>query len=114
LPDLLGALADRPGVSVQRLEWVYDEFEASIAAAAEAMKMARRKADAIAAAAGLEVTGIANATDSWSMPQPQAELADSGMLFAARAASAPVDLGIELNSTTELSTHLSVDFELSS
>ncbi len=113
LRDVLGVLADRPGVAVERLEWVYDDFEASITAAAEAMAKARRKADAIAAAAGLEVTGIANASDSWSMPQPQVELADSGMLYAARASAAPLDLGVELNTTTELSTHLSVDFELS-
>ena len=69
LPDVLGVLADRPGVAVENLEWVYDEFEASITAAAEAMTKARRKADAIAAAAGLEVTGITTASDSWSMPQ---------------------------------------------
>ncbi|MGV8909735.1 MAG: SIMPL domain-containing protein [Propionicimonas sp.] len=114
LPDLLGVLADRPGVAVEHVEWVYDEFEASITAAAQAMTKARRKADAIAAAAGLEVTGIANASDSWSMPQPRTELADSAMLYEARSASAqPIDLGVEINSTTELSTHLSVDFELS-
>ena len=114
LPELLGVLADRPGLAVEHVEWIYDEFEASIAAAAQAMTRARRKADAIAAAAGLEVIGIANASDSWSMPQPQAELADSAMLYGARAASAqPLDLGVELNSTTDLSTHLSVDFELS-
>ena len=114
LPDLLGVLADRPGVAVEHLEWVFDEFEASISAAAEAMTKARRKADAIAAAAGLEVTGIANASDSWSMPQPQEEPADSAMLYGARAASSPpLDLGVELSSTSELFTHLSVDFELS-
>jgi len=113
LPDVLGVLADRPGVAVEHLEWVYDEFEASITAAAEAMTKARRKADAIAAAAGLEVTGIATASDSWSMPQPQVQLADSPMMYAARASSAPLDLGVEINTTTQLSTHLSVDFELS-
>ena len=77
------------------------------------MTKARRKADAIAAAAGLEVTGIANASDSWSMPQPYEQAADSAMMFAAGASSAPLDLGVELNTTTQLSTHLSVDFELS-
>ena len=113
LPDILGVLADRPGVAVEHVEWVYDEFGASITAAAEAMTKARRKADAIAAAAGLEVTGIANASDSWSMPQPSEQAADSAMMYAARDSSAPMDLGVELNTTTELSTHLSVDFELS-
>jgi hypothetical protein len=47
------------------------------------------------------------------MPQPQVEFADSSMLYAARASSAPLDLGVEINATTELSTHLSVDFVLS-
>jgi len=113
LPDVLGVLADRPGVAVENLEWVYDEFEASITAAAEAMKKARRKAEAIAAAAGLEVTGITTASDSWSMPQAQVQFAGEGMMYAARASAAPLDLGVEINATTELSTHLSVDFELS-
>jgi uncharacterized protein YggE len=113
LPDVLGVLADRPGVAVENLEWVYEEFEASITAAAEAMKKARRKAEAIAASAGLEVTGIATASDSWSMPQAQVQFADEGMVYAARASSAPLDLGVEINATTQLSTHLSVDFELS-
>ena len=113
LPDVLGVLADRPGVAVENLEWVYDEFEASITAATEAMKKARRKAEAIAAAAGLEVTGITTASDSWSMPQAQVQFAGEGMMYAARASAAPLDLGVEINATTELSTHLSVDFELS-
>lgn len=117
LPDVLGALAERAGVSVDHLEWVYSDFEASIPATADAMTMARRKADAVAAAAGLEVTGIANASDSWSMPMPRVEFAaQSDMMFAARSAKAsePLDLGVELNATSELSVHLSVDFELSS
>jgi uncharacterized protein YggE len=113
LPDVLGVLADRPGVAVEDLEWVYDEFEASITAAAEAMKKARRKADAIAAAAGLEVTGITTASDSWSMPQAPVPFGGEGMMYEARASAAPLDLGVEINATTELSTHLSVDFELS-
>ena len=113
LPDVLGVLADRPGVAVENLEWVYDEFEASITAAAEAMKKARRKAEAIAAAAGLEVTGITTASDSWSMPQAPVQFAAQDMMYAARSSAAPLDLGVEINATTELSTHLSVDFELS-
>lgn len=116
LPDVLGALSERPGVTVDELEWVYEQFEASIPATAEAMAMARRKADAVAAAAGLEVTGIANASDSWSMPTPRVEFASDQVMFAAsaRAAAPPLDLGLDLNATTELSVHLSVDFDLSS
>lgn len=116
LPEVLGALSDRPGVSVEHLEWVYDEFEASIPATAQAMTMARRKADAVAAAAGQQVSGIANASDSWSMPGPRPVMAQAEMAYAAapRAAREAVDLGLELNATTELCVHLSVDFELAS
>jgi uncharacterized protein YggE len=116
LPDVLGALSERPGVSVVEFEWVYESFEASIPATAEAMAMARRKADAVATAAGLEVTGIANASDSWSMPSPRVEFAADRAMFAsaARASAPPLALGLELNATTELSVHLSVDFDLSS
>jgi uncharacterized protein YggE len=111
LPEVLGALADRPGVSVDQLEWSYDEFEASIPATAAAMVMARRKADAVATAAGLRVVGVAEASDSWSRPAPR----PAPMLaMASRSASAPVDLGLEFSATTVLSVHLSVDFELSS
>lgn len=115
LPEVLGVLSERPGVSVDRLEWVHDEFEASIPAAAAAMVMARRKADAVAAAAGLEVTGIADASDSWSMPTPRMERARADVMYAAAASAGgpPLDLGVELNATSELSVHLSVDFELS-
>lgn len=115
LPEVLGVLADRPGVSVTRLDWVYDDFEASIGATATAMAMARRKADAVAASVGLEVIGVEQASDSWSMPSPRHDQAEP-VLFAAsaRSASAPLDLGLELRATTELSVHLSVDFALSS
>lgn len=108
LPTVLGLLTDRPGLRVDQVEWVYDEFEASIPATAAAMTMARRKADAVAAAAGREVVGIAEASDSWSVPGPRMMLAAT-----AREASAPLDLGLEIAATTELSVHLSVDFELS-
>ncbi len=57
IADVLGLLSSQNGVTVERIEWVYDGFEASLPATADAMVKARRKADAIAAAAGLVVTG---------------------------------------------------------
>jgi hypothetical protein len=116
LPGVLGALSDRAGVSVEQVEWVYDEFEASIPATATAMTMARRKADAVAMAAGVEITGISDASDSWSMPGPRPMMAQADMMYAAapRARHEPLDLGLEINTTTDLCVHLSVDFALSS
>ena len=42
LPEVLGILSARQGLGIDLLEWTYDEFEASIPATADAMRMARR------------------------------------------------------------------------
>lgn len=112
LPGVLGVLADRPNLTLDELEWVYDTFEASIPLAAQAMVKARRKADAIAAAAGVEVTGIENASDSWSMPSPRQAMAYDSRLMASAKAAPELDLGLEFSSTTEITVHLSVDYQI--
>jgi hypothetical protein len=110
--DVLGILGSQGGVVVERLEWVYDGFEASLPAVADAMVKARRKADAIAAAAGLTVTGVKQVSDSWRMPMRELAL-PAPMAYAARgAASDSMDFGVEVNSSTTLDIHLSVDFEI--
>ena len=115
LPGVLGVLADQPDLVLSELEWVFDSFEASIDATAGALAKARRKADAVAAAAGLQISGIATISDSWNMPTPRVTFgAEDMMATRALKASAPVDLGIELNATQELFVHLTVDFELAS
>jgi uncharacterized protein YggE len=112
LPEVLGILSARQGLAIDLLEWTYDEFEASIPATADAMRMARRKADAVADAAGLRVTGIRSASDTWSMPSTRVELAsfasDARMQFGA----APLDMGLTMSSSTTLSVRLTVDFEV--
>lgn len=116
LPSVLGALADRPNLTVSELEWIYDSFEASIEATATAMAKARRKAAAVAAAAGVEIAGIAQISDSWSMPSPRTAFgaADSGVMEARAMAAPAMDLGVEISATQELFVHLTVDFELHS
>lgn len=110
--DVLGILGSQGGVVVERLEWVYDGFEASLPAVADAMVKARRKADAIAAAAGLTVTGVKQVSDSWRMPMRELAL-PAPMAYAARgAASDSMDFGVEVSSSTTLDIHLSVDFEI--
>ena len=115
LPSVLGALADRPNLTLTELEWVYESFEASIEATATAMTKARRKAAAVAAAAGVEIAGIAQISDSWSMPSPRTTFgADTGPLEARAMAASSIDLGVEISATQELFVHLTVDFELHS
>lgn len=112
LPTVLGLLADQPNLTLDTLEWVYETFEASIPLTARAMAKARRKADAVAEAAGQRITGIANASDSFSLPSPRQAMAYDGVM-ASRAMAAPeLDLGMEFSSSTEINVHLSVDFEM--
>ena len=112
LPEVLGILAARHGLSVDQVEWTYDEFEASISATADAMRMARRKADAVAEAAGLRVIGITSASDTWSMPSPRVEMASFASDTRMRVGAAPLDMGLTMSSTTKLSVRLTVDFEV--
>lgn len=113
LPAVLGVVAGQPGLRLTELEWVFDSFEASIPATAAALLKARRKAEAVAAAAGAELRGIATISDSWNLPSPRVAFAEDAGMYAMKA-SGPVDLGVELNATQDLFVHLTVDFELSS
>ena len=112
VPEVLGILAARQGLAVDQIEWTYDQFEASISATAEAMRMARRKADAVAAAAGLRVVGITSASDSWSMPSPRVEMASFAADSRMRVGAAPLDMGLTMSSSTKLSVRLTVDFQV--
>lgn len=109
--DVLAVLAGQSGVTVERIEWVYEGFEASLPATADAMRRARRKAEAIAEAAGLTVTGVLQISDSWRMPIRE-DAFPAPKLFAARAAGENMDFGVEVSSSTTLGVHLEVDFEV--
>lgn len=113
LPGVLGVLADQSNLKLTELEWVFDSFEASIGATTAALAKARRKADAVAAAAGSSVAGIAMISDSWNLPAPRvAFAAEDAAVFRSAKASEPIDLGIEISATQELYVHLTVDFDL--
>ncbi len=112
LPEVLGILSARQGLAVDEIEWTYDQFEASISATADAMRMARRKADAVADAAGLHVVGLASASDTWSMPSPRVEMASFAADARMRVSAAPLDMGLTMSSSTKLSVRLTVDFEV--
>ncbi len=113
LGAVLGTLTARPGVRIDELEWRYDEFEASITAATAAMAKARRKGEALAAAAGQRIVGIAEISDSWNRHAPRMVYAAAATRSQSMAKAAPeLDLGLDLTSTTELSVHLSVDFQI--
>lgn len=115
LPDVLGIISAQKNLKLQRLEWVFDEFEASIPLAARAMQKARRKADAIAVAAGHSITGVHNASDSWDMPVAHLNLLGAGgadFAMARARVDSTIDTGVEYSATQTLHIHMTVDFTL--
>ncbi|WP_309571009.1 SIMPL domain-containing protein [Deinococcus sp.] len=113
VPEVLGAVAAHRHAQLCRLEWEFEEFEASLPLAARAMQSARRKADVIAAAAGHRVVGVHSASDSWQMPSTAIDLrTDAPMSLMSHSRTAPLDVGVEYSATQTLEVELTVDFTL--
>ncbi len=116
LPQVLGLLADQKQVNLQRVEWVFDDFEAGLRLAPRAMLKARQRADAIAEAAGHRVVGVLSASDSWDMPvgavRVHADWMGQEVPRAERSRLAPLDAGVDYSSTRVLTVQLTVDFQL--
>ncbi|MGY2894390.1 SIMPL domain-containing protein [Deinococcus sp. UYEF24] len=116
LPQVLGLLADQKHVDLQRLEWVFDDFEASLLLAPQAMRKARRRADAVAEAAGHRVVGVLNASDTWDMPvsivNMQTDWTAQEVQRAPRLRASSLDAGVQYSSSQTLTVQLTVDFQI--
>ncbi|MBZ9749875.1 SIMPL domain-containing protein [Deinococcus sp. HMF7604] len=116
LSQVLGVLADQKHVDLQRLEWIFDDFEVSLRLGPRAMQRARQRAEAIAQAAGHRVVGVLNASDTWDMPVStvnlQPEWLGQDTQRASRARSGPLEAGVPYTSTHVFTVQLTVDFQL--
>jgi len=116
LPQVLGLLADQKQTDLQRLEWIFDDFEASLVLGAQTMRKARRRADVIAEAAGHRVVGVLNASDTWEMPVKtitwQPDWTAQEMQRASPPRGRALEVGVNYSSTQVLSMQLTVDFQL--
>jgi len=116
LPQVLGLLADQKQTDLQRLEWIFDDFEASLTLGAQAMRKARRRAEVLAEAAGHRVIGVLNASDTWEMPVKTINWQPDWAAQEVQRASPPrgraLDVGVNYSSTQVLTVQLTVDFQL--
>jgi uncharacterized protein YggE len=110
IPSVLGALSDTKNLEVQHLEWVWDDFETSVPLATEAMRKAKRKAEAMASGVGATVTGIRNASDSWNMPESVVMYDSSAPKMMRSRSAPPVDIGMEYRATQTLEVSVTADF----
>ncbi|THF70192.1 DUF541 domain-containing protein [Deinococcus sp. Arct2-2] len=116
LPEVLSLLANQKQVDLTRLEWIFDDFEASLLLGPQAMHKARRRAEVIAEAAGHRVVGVHHASDTWEMPVSVINLQPDWMAQdvqrAPRARASSLDAGVQYSSTHVLTVQLTVDFQL--
>ena len=110
IPSVLGVLSDTKNLEIQQLEWIWDDFETSVPLATEAMRKAKRKAEAMASGVGATVTGIRNASDSWSMPESVVMYDSSAPKLMRSRSAAPVDIGMEYRATQTLEVSVTADF----
>jgi uncharacterized protein YggE len=112
LPSVLGALSDTKNLEVRQLEWLWDEFEMSVPLAVEAMRKAKRKAEAMASAIGVHVVGMLSASDSWSLPinPMRFEPPSAQAMMRSAKASPPLEIGVEYRATQQLEVTVTADF----
>jgi hypothetical protein len=108
IAGVLGAITETKNAQLKHLEWVWDEYEPSLALAAEAMRKAQRKAVAMAEAVGAKLGGVRNASDSWNMPE--SVVVYDAMHTKSLSRAREVDIGMEYRAERDLEVTVTVDF----
>ncbi len=118
--EVLGVLMDMKNVELHSLGWVFNEDEAKVDLARQAMAKALKKAQAMVSAVDHRVVGIRACADSYHIPQVDVALRQSPVADSAQPASLsrsrsvkPVpsaDLGTPMKGKKEIRAMVSVEF----
>ncbi len=119
--DILGAIMELKSVSMDSLEWEYDEYIAKVALIEEAVKRCKNKAEIMAAALGKNIVGIKTCADSYQVPSDtiqtrhRNEPLDLDYLGseARRSRTVAGDFGPELKGKKEITAVATIEFYLS-
>ncbi len=110
MPNALGAIATQKNCRLVRTEWIFDEDEARLELAREALVKAKRKADAMTEAVGYEISGIKSCFDVYQeLPKPVPFSEDSSMERAKRQ-MATAEIGTQFQNENKVSTQVFVEF----
>ena len=107
--EVLGIILDMPNVSMNSLEWVFDEDQAKIDLIKKAMAKAKRKAEAMTSAVGHKIVGIRACSDSYEIPNVNVTVRSSvgglacGAVSRGRAAASvpTADMGTEITAVPQ-------------
>ena len=93
MPNALGAIARQKNCRLGFTEWIFDEDEARVELAREAMIKAKRKADAMAEAVGYKIVGIRTCSDVYNeLPKP---ISEEFPVMETKKRVAPADIGAQ-------------------
>jgi hypothetical protein len=116
--ELLGVILDIPNVTMNSLEWVFEEDLVKIALIKKAMAKAKLKAEAMSSAVAHHVVGIRACSDSYDIPNVNATVrsplsnSSAGRMLRARGATSvpTADIGTEMKGKKEIVAVASVEF----
>jgi hypothetical protein len=121
LPEALGAISAAKNISLEQLQWKYDD-EAAVAALTNlAVQKAHQKAVGMMQSIGYQILGIRACADSVDLPktnldlhlyaaEPAGELAVMQMRRRSSTSTMPTDIGTEFKSTKEIKVTVSAEF----
>lgn len=115
--EVIGAISDSENISLNELEWVYDEDFEKLSLIQEAMKKCQEKAKAMAEIVGHEISHIHSASDSYDIPnanltirRPTLDDWQERRRRGAVAGSSVIDIGTEFKGTKEIIAIASVEY----
>ncbi len=114
LGEVLGAISGGSNISMNSLEWVFDEDQAKIDLIRQAMQKCLSKASNMAEVVNHEIVQIHSASDSYEVPNTNLTLMAAPLgapaMARSRSDSAVADIGTEFKGTKTMTAVASVEF----
>jgi hypothetical protein len=119
--DVLGAIMELNNVSMDSLEWDYDDYAAKVLLIEESVRRCKNKAEVMAATLGKTIVGIKTCADSYTVPDNDIQTQMHGGQLdylspetrVRRSIAASGDFGSEVKGKKEISAVATIEFYLS-
>ena len=110
MPDALGAVAAQKNCRLSFTEWIFNEDEARIELAREALVKAKRKADQMAEAVGYQIVGIKSCSDVYNELPKSQPFSESFSGIRAKRQIDSADIGAQFQNENKVSSQVFVKF----
>ena len=113
MPNALGAIAAQKNCRLNFTEWIFNEDEARIELARQALVKAKRKADEMAQAVGYEIIGIKSCSDVYNELPKSEPISEDFSRMAMRRQISTTDIGAQFQNENKVSAQVFVEFIIS-